>query len=736
MLNLFRSRGGFSFVKKAASNPEEPSIEYLYFNNFGEGIDTFSDAVDVIKSYLETDSVENEYAYKPGGTTLIIQTENFGDIIFQVVSNDSNNENKAIWSPLMDASDRFTSLLGGASFVEKNDIELLVPNSSPSSMPASTFTKLYVYEDEDKNTTVASHIVVNEDFGYTEEKVLYDSFMQFAGLYSSTNGSIEANSLTDENTGITYATFTSDSTGENVSNVDTFLGLNQHSLFSAIDALSIGVGPTSLLNGTNYISQTTNIYGALARLDAEVKSAKDQSSITKFRNAFKAVFETDYTPPASDSVDAPVVGEVDPNAPIVAVEYLNGSSLSALFDNEGESLSNIETSDALLASFWNDGDLIIVNNVAYKIVDETESGQEKTLNTLKLSTEGVDALQDGDAFLVDYDFNDSPSGQETKALMVYQVVDNNTANLHQKGKVIKISDPDWDIATGINLSSTFSQTLNKSFLWDYDSVDITQGYWLGWDGANWRTYSNLTITSTDSVESAIGKICNVLNACCAQFDLLAEAPNVYQMISLMNIESDYDSLNPTTLIDTQEMAYANAGKVTLTAQKEVELDESLNYSEFRLEVFNPHKDVNDNGYDFNVDRAKFGHYTYNTGDPVDLIPLLKENGRNFHKMTIDIVVANTEDDSTEIYSSKVDAVCSSYENDSNFHYDYTEYAVLSCGQVNFDENNIPLTVDVEIEYLGKDPYPTLVIKANKSVNVTVNTTYYLDDKTTFQAGNH
>lgn len=73
------------------------------------------------------------------------------------------------------------------------------------------------------------------------------------------------------------------------------------------------------------------------------------------------------------------------------------------------------------------------------------------------------ALVDGDAFIVDKYLPD-PAGQENKALVVFS-----------DGIMVKLSDIDWNFATGINLSSGFTKV-------------------------------NGTVTSSDTVETAIEKL--------------------------------------------------------------------------------------------------------------------------------------------------------------------------------------------------------------------------------------
>jgi hypothetical protein len=67
--------------------------------------------------------------------------------------------------------------------------------------------------------------------------------------------------------------------------------------------------------------------------------------------------------------------------------------------------------------------------------------------TLKVTTAGVDALAANDTFLVMNDLPDSPANQEGAAIYTWTGAD-----------LVKVGDMDWSLATGIDLSASFTST--------------------------------------------------------------------------------------------------------------------------------------------------------------------------------------------------------------------------------------------------------------------------------------
>lgn len=135
------------------------------------------------------------------------------------------------------------------------------------------------------------------------------------------------------------------------------------------------------------------------------------------------------------------------------------------------------TNDALVAgntdpTTWTDNESgiahtdFVVGDLIISDADGTPALYEVTAISAPNLTIALaaDALAENDTFLVRYYLPDSPAAQEVQAVVTYQ-----------GGNIVKVSDANWELATGINISGGF-------------------------------TASNGQVTSADTVESALEKL--------------------------------------------------------------------------------------------------------------------------------------------------------------------------------------------------------------------------------------
>jgi hypothetical protein len=121
----------------------------------------------------------------------------------------------------------------------------------------------------------------------------------------------------------------------------------------------------------------------------------------------------------------------------------------------------------------------------------------------------VAALATNDAFLVKYYLPDSPDSQEATALVIYNGTD-----------YVKIADVNWDLATGINLSSSYAAATGNPA--PGDSVEaaiqkldgnldaLTSAVGIAQGASNMGAYTNSFLTANQSVKTNIQEISDAI----------------------------------------------------------------------------------------------------------------------------------------------------------------------------------------------------------------------------------
>jgi hypothetical protein len=121
----------------------------------------------------------------------------------------------------------------------------------------------------------------------------------------------------------------------------------------------------------------------------------------------------------------------------------------------------------------------------------------------------VAALVANDAFLVKYYLPDSPDSQEATALVIYNGTD-----------YVKIADVNWDLATGINLSSSYAAATGNPA--PGDSVEaaiqkldgnldaLTSAVGISQGASNMGAYTNSFLTANQSVKTNIQEISDAI----------------------------------------------------------------------------------------------------------------------------------------------------------------------------------------------------------------------------------
>lgn len=189
------------------------------------------------------------------------------------------------------------------------------------------------------------------------------------------------------------------------------------------------IGADSEMTSTNYIALANSIYANLSGLDAQVKVNADAILMGQHWR--------EYT--LGTTEDAGLNAAAD------------GTTLTTLlpFSDDDDNKLPIGAFSA--------GDYLLSKN---------DSGTDKIFEvyddggTLKVTTATVDALAEGDTFVTKFYLPD-PTGGENTAIVTY-----NGTNL------IKIADVDWQLATGINLSSGYAAAATAAYPAAADTVEV------------------------------------------------------------------------------------------------------------------------------------------------------------------------------------------------------------------------------------------------------------------------
>lgn len=201
------------------------------------------------------------------------------------------------------------------------------------------------------------------------------------------------------------------------------------SIMAMLDLIDQTIGPDADMTSTNYIALANTIYANLSGLDAQVKINSD--AITMGQNWREHVLGA--------TADAGLNAAID------------GTILTTLlpFSDDDD--------NTLPIGAFSDGDYLLSKNTAgldklFLVYDDA--------GTLKVTTVGVDPLAVGDTFITKYYLPD-PSGGENSAIIWYDGTD-----------LIKIADVDWQLATGINLSSGYSAAVAAAYPAANDTVEV------------------------------------------------------------------------------------------------------------------------------------------------------------------------------------------------------------------------------------------------------------------------
>jgi len=200
------------------------------------------------------------------------------------------------------------------------------------------------------------------------------------------------------------------------------------SIMTMLAAIDDAIGADSEMTSTNYIALANSIYANLSALDAQVKTNADAIAMSQ-----------NWRPLTIGTTE-----DTDLNA------AADGTALTTLLpfsdDDDGK----------LPIGAFSDGDYLLSKNTsgADKIFEVYDDG-----GTLKVRQAGVDPLATGDTFITTYYLPD-PSGGENSAIVWYDGTD-----------LIKIADVDWQLATGINLSSGYAAAVAAAYPAASDTVE-------------------------------------------------------------------------------------------------------------------------------------------------------------------------------------------------------------------------------------------------------------------------
>ena len=222
-----------------------------------------------------------------------------------------------------------------------------------------------------------------------------------------------------------------------------------NSIYQNFEVLDSMLGADSEVTNTNYVSTSSSIFKNLSDLDGQVKANADaiagMGGALQWRYACVCITDDGDLRSASDGVTL--------------------STLLPFSDDEGTALviGDFSAGNWLLSRHTSGTDKL------WKVYDD--GGTLKLSDgtgTTAPSTEEFDALGTGDAFIVLNDLVDSPADQENESLWVYNGTD-----------LTKVGDIDWGVATGINLSGTYTAAASGS---------------------------STAVAASDSLETAIGKL--------------------------------------------------------------------------------------------------------------------------------------------------------------------------------------------------------------------------------------
>lgn len=189
------------------------------------------------------------------------------------------------------------------------------------------------------------------------------------------------------------------------------------------------IGADAEMISLNYIALANSIYANLSALDAQVKINTDALVMGQHWREYCI----------GVTADAGLNAAAD------------GTALSTLLPFSDDDDGNLPI------GAFSAGDYILSKNTAgadkiFEVYDDA--------GTLRVRQAGVDPLVQGDTFLTRYYLPD-PSGGENSAIVWYDGTD-----------LIKIADVDWQLATGINLSSGYVAAVTAAYPVAGDTVEV------------------------------------------------------------------------------------------------------------------------------------------------------------------------------------------------------------------------------------------------------------------------
>lgn len=188
------------------------------------------------------------------------------------------------------------------------------------------------------------------------------------------------------------------------------------------------IGADAEMTSTNYIALANSIYANLSGLDAQVKINADAIVMGQHWR--------EYT--IGTTEDAGLNAASDDTALSTLLPFSD--------DDDGK----------LPIGAFSDGDYLLSKNTSgadkiFLVYDDS--------GTLRVTTAGVTALAEGDTFVTKFYLPD-PTGGENSAIVTYNGTD-----------LLKIADVDWQLATGINLSSGYAAAATAAYPAAADTVE-------------------------------------------------------------------------------------------------------------------------------------------------------------------------------------------------------------------------------------------------------------------------
>ena len=225
-------------------------------------------------------------------------------------------------------------------------------------------------------------------------------------------------------------------------------------LMTLLGSIDDTIGADSEMTSINYVALANSIYANLSALDTQVKANADLLTVgSNWREYCKAA-----------TADAGLNAAADATA------------LSTLLPFSDDDDGHVD-----VIGEWADGDIILSINTGgadkiFAVYDDA--------GTLRVTTVGIDALAAGDTFMVKHSLPDAAGGENT-AIYNYNGTD-----------LVKIGDVDWNLATGINLTSGYAAAGTAAAVAGGDTVQVAIGK-LDKDQADIRTTTGTSQGDTD-----------------------------------------------------------------------------------------------------------------------------------------------------------------------------------------------------------------------------------------------